>query len=163
MAQVVLKAQPVQKKFLAATERIVFFGGGAGGGKALRDDQRVLTPSGFVEISSLKVGDEVITPNNTITKVIGVYPQGVVDLFNVEMLDGKSVITCKDHLWECWKAGQPNNRRELTTEALIDKISKDNWLIPHTSPLDLRIDVDLPIDPYVLGVVLGDGNFSQKH
>lgn len=29
MAQVVLKAQPVQKKFLAATERIVFFGGGA--------------------------------------------------------------------------------------------------------------------------------------
>ena len=61
---------------------------GAGGGKALRHGEKVLTPKGFVNIEDVNVGDAVITPQNSIEIVQGVYPQGVVDIYRVTFQDG---------------------------------------------------------------------------
>ena len=49
---------------------------GLGGvGKCIDVDTDVITPNGNLRAGDIKVGDEVITPKNTISKVLKVYPQ----------------------------------------------------------------------------------------
>jgi len=86
--------------FLNCKSNFIIFGGGAGCGKALKHGEKVLTPSGFKNIEDMQVGDDVITPNNTIEKVTGVFPQGEVDIYKVVFQDGTSVETCGEHLWQ---------------------------------------------------------------
>ncbi|MDQ4132785.1 MAG: replicative DNA helicase, partial [Actinomycetota bacterium] len=55
--------------------------------------------------------------------------------------------------------------RVVTTQQMLDEgirfggDQRPNWYIPLPKPLDLP-DVDLPVDPYVLGCWLGDGRTS---
>ena len=133
-----------------------------GGGKALRDDQLVLTPTGWVKISDLKFGDEVMTPDNEVTNVTGVYPQGKVDLYEVTLLDGRKSICCGDHLWECWDARRAKRTVRKTSE-LIERIKHINVLLPTVDEMDYlsEYQTKLPLDAYVLGALLGDGGMSS--
>ena len=126
-----------------------------GGGKALRNDQRVLTPSGWIAISKLVVGDKVISPDNKHSTVTGVYPQGVVPLNKVTMADGKSVIACDDHLWEVREAGS-KKIQVLTTREIRDFKGR-NLLIKHTAPITFKDVGEKPLAPYLVGALIGDG------
>ena len=64
-----------------------------------RYDAQVLTPEGFQPIGSLDVGDLVIGSGGLPTPVLGVYPQGVKDVYRVAAQDGASTLCCDEHLW----------------------------------------------------------------
>ncbi|HEY2441975.1 MAG TPA: PhoH family protein, partial [Streptosporangiaceae bacterium] len=68
-------------------------------GRAQPVDTRVLTPDGFAPIGSLAVGDLVVGSDGEPTPVIGVYPQGVKDIYRVTAQDGASTLCTGDHLW----------------------------------------------------------------
>ena len=72
---------------------------GTGGGKAQPLNAKVLTPSGWSTMGDLRVGTEVVTPDGDVAKVLGVYPQGVKDIYRVTFSDGRSAECCKEHLW----------------------------------------------------------------
>ena len=63
-------------------------------------DEPVLTPSGWRSIGELQVGDEVYAHDGSITQITGVYPQGVQDVFRVELDDGRFTRATTDHLWQ---------------------------------------------------------------
>ena len=88
-------------QFMAATSPadIVGFGGAAGGGKAQKVDAAVFTPRGYVEMGSLGVGDRVIAPSGAYPEIIGVYPQGVQQLYRIMFTDGASTEATAEHLW----------------------------------------------------------------
>ena len=65
----------------------------------------MLTPKGWVNIEDIRVGDSVVTPKNTIETVMGVYPQGVVDIYRVTFQDGRTVDCCGEHLWQWSRDG----------------------------------------------------------
>jgi hypothetical protein len=69
-------------------------------GKALANDEQVLTPNGYVPMGALKVGDKVMGGNGEPADVIGVYPQGIKPLYAVTLSDGVTVRCCDDHLWD---------------------------------------------------------------
>lgn len=138
-----------------------------GKGKAQPVDAIVYTPYGPKQIGSLKTGDKVLTPYNEEASIIGVFPQGKVDIYKVTFSDGVSTECCGEHLWnvqsavskkrrEGWKTKSINELKELK---LKDKNGNSNWYIPITQPVDFRLNESftLPIDPYVLGAILGDG------
>ena len=77
-----------------------------GGGKAEEVNEPVLTPSGWRRIGDLRVGDEVICPDNTISKVTGVYPQGIRPLYRFSLQDGRSTLVDRDHLWKFKEDGE---------------------------------------------------------
>ena len=71
-----------------------------GVGKALAHGEPVLTPTGYVPIESLSVGDLVIGIDGGAYPVTGVFPQGMRDIYRVTFSDGTHVDCDIDHLWE---------------------------------------------------------------
>ncbi|HVM10161.1 MAG TPA: PhoH family protein [Acidimicrobiales bacterium] len=131
-------------------------------GRAQPVDIPVLTPDGFVPIGELQVGDLVIGANGLPTPVIGVYPQGRKTVYRVATQDGAATYACGDHLWmvrtpDDARRGKPG--RVVRTEEMIG-----NLRIVHQRryelPLVREVEFEpqpVPIDPYALGLLLGDG------
>lgn len=149
---------------LDLTTDIVLCGGGAGGGKALRHGEKVLTPQGFKNIEDLQVGDSVVSPRNSVETVLNVWPQGVVDIYRVSFQDGRSVETCGDHLWSFHIAGKGRGASRvgstLEMKAALDKHSggrKKFPIVQLSDAVSVGTPVDLPVKPYTLGAILGDG------
>ena len=87
-------------------------------GKAGPISEPVLTPSGWSTMGALRVGDEVIGSNGSPTKVLGVYPQGVRDLYKMTLANGASTRSDGEHLW---KVRFPSGRWVvMTMRELID-------------------------------------------
>lgn len=82
----------------ARTHFVIF--GSTGAGKALRKEELVLTPSGWVKNKDLKVGDYVMRPTGEWAKIIGVYDQGISQLYDFELEDGRTIPVTSEHLWE---------------------------------------------------------------
>ena len=136
----------------------------AGFGKALPLDAGVLTPYGMRTMAEIQVGDYVVGKNGQHTVVLGVFPQGEMDVYRVAFSDGTSVECTGDHLWQ---TKQRVNRipHVLSTldiaRSLTDSRGVSNHSIPMTEPVEFA-PVNLPLDAYLLGALLGDGCFSER-
>lgn len=171
-----------------------------GAGKGLLKHEKVLTPSGWREVGTLKVGDRITGSAGKSTAVTGVFPQGLQKLARVSFSDGTSVVTDLAHRWTVMPMGVypgkfPSGRlprRVISTEQLLSsgpsevmfdqvgnggsvystsRIMKTHfekskgvyrWKIPIMSGPAQYADAqtDLPIDPYLLGYWLGDGEHN---
>lgn len=69
-------------------------------GKAQPLSSKVLTPDGFKRMGDIRVGDKVISGENRVCNVIGVYPQGVKPVYEIEFDDGSKVKSTDEHLWK---------------------------------------------------------------
>lgn len=78
---------------------LVILGGYSGDGKALKVGTKVLTPTGWVPVEKIVVGDRVIGKNGRATEVVGVYPQGVRPIFRMTFSDETWVDSDADHQW----------------------------------------------------------------
>jgi ATP-dependent DNA helicase RecG len=143
--------------------------GEVGSGKAQPIESLVLTPSGFKRMAEIQVGDEVINPTGEITVVTGVFPQGRRDVWRVVFSDGSSVECDDEHLWAvntaaAWHRGEARKvktTRELR-EGLLKKNGSSKWYIPGSIAVDLECGEERPLDPYLLGLLLGDGSFRAN-
>jgi hypothetical protein len=144
-----------------------------GAGKALSMDSKVLTPDGFVKNSSLKVGDKVIAANGNVANVIGVYPQGVKELYDVYLDDGSKCRCSKDHLFtvqsrcdrQCETRTGIHKTRTITLEEIVDNLRVENgkrlnYSIDYVKPIEFN-EKNLLLHPYVMGALLGDGGLSS--
>jgi phosphate starvation-inducible protein PhoH and related proteins len=132
-------------------------------GRSMPVDTPVLTPDGFRPIGSLTVGDLVIRSDGEPTPVIGVYPQGEKDIYRLTTQDGASTLSSGDHLWavatrDDRRRGKP--LRVLTTREMIGNLRASHYhryeLPLHSSPVRFPYR-EVPVDPYALGLLLGDG------
>ncbi|MFG1709144.1 UvrD-helicase domain-containing protein [Nonomuraea sp. M3C6] len=142
---------------------------GAGAGKALRADQPVLTPTGWRPIAELAVGDPIIGRDGLTYDVSGVYPQGVRPLYAIRLSDGNTVIADAEHRWLV----QHHKRRDrgtpgevLTTAQILERgLTRPagngaRWFLPMPEPVKLP-EAELPLDPWLLGLLLGDGMLGK--
>ena len=130
-------------------------------GRAQPYDAQVLTPNGYMPMGSLQVGDLVVGSDGLPTPVIGVYPQGVKDVYRVTTQDGASTLACGEHLWT---VTTPDDRRRGRTRTLEtqEMIGNLRWSHAHRYELPVVAPVEfepqeVPLDPYALGLLLGDG------
>ncbi len=127
---------------------------------------KVLTPGGFQPIGELAVGDLVVGSDGWPTPVLGVYPQGEKDIFQVSTQDGASTLASGDHLWavstrDDVRRGKP--RRVLTTTEMIGNLRAAHYHryeLPLLSAPAQFYPSLVPMDPYALGLMLGDGCVS---
>jgi phosphate starvation-inducible PhoH-like protein len=132
-------------------------------GRAQPLSSRVLTPDGFRPIGSLRVGDLVTGSNGHPTPVLGVYPQGLKEVFRVRTQDGASTLCCEEHLWHVatpddHRRGKPG--RVLETREMAGSLRtahQHRYELPLLSaPAEFEAR-QIPMDPYALGLLLGDG------
>lgn len=69
-------------------------------GKALLDSELIYTPYGPKKIGFADIGDIIYGDDGKITTVVGVYPQGLVDMYKVTFEDGRSIVCCGQHQWK---------------------------------------------------------------
>jgi phosphate starvation-inducible protein PhoH and related proteins len=132
-------------------------------GRAQPYDSQVLTPQGFRPIGSLKVGDLVIGSNGLPTPVLGAYPQGRKEVFRVQAQDGASTLCCGEHLWAVTTRGDRSRERHhrvVETREMVGRLRAAHahrFELPRVSqPVEFE-PRDVPMDPYALGLLLGDG------
>ncbi|MDQ0833627.1 ATP-dependent DNA helicase RecG [Streptomyces achromogenes] len=138
--------------------------GEVGSGKAQPLDSLVLTPAGFRRMGDMAVGDEVVVPNGEIAPVDGVFPQGEREVWRLVLSDGARVECDDEHLWivgtaAAWGRGQAPGvmtTRQIRQDArAADGTPK--WYLPAATPVDLGGDAALPLDPYLCGARLAEG------
>ncbi|MFI5878755.1 helicase-related protein [Streptomyces sp. NPDC051554] len=143
--------------------------GEVGSGKAQPLDSLVLTPAGFRRMGDLKVGDEIVVPDGQIALIDGVFPQGEREVWRLVLSDGSHVECDDEHLWivgtsRGWHRGQAPQVM-TTREIRLDTFKADGsskWYLPAAAPVDLGDDCGLPLDPYLFGLLLGDGSFRHN-
>ncbi|MGL4970720.1 MAG: AAA family ATPase, partial [Cetobacterium sp.] len=140
-------------------------------GKAQPLDCKVLTPTGFVEMGSLHIGDKVIGKDGKEYNVTGVFPQGKLESYKVTFDDGATTECNDEHIWNVssntWKGDSAGARRNLTLKEIVKSGIKRNvggrtvnmsrkWDIP---VIDMFESKPVPhiITPYLLGLLIGDG------
>jgi replicative DNA helicase len=131
-------------------------------GKAQPLDARVRTRLGWKAMSELAVGDALASVDGAASIVTGIYPQGMRQVFRVCFSDGRSTECCAEHLWRvhhrAWAAPRVLQTDELM--AMLGRVRYRNrlWIDTHTG--DCGHDDPLPLDPWLLGALLGDGSLS---
>lgn len=152
----------------------------AGCGKAIVDTELIAVNDdrGYISIGEVCIGDEVFDENGQPTKVLGVYPQGELDAYEVEFTNGMSVVCNDEHIWNVrnkWGHRQgydfvSKTLRELIDEGVRRKVTKKSngkssyetrWYVPVASAVERDV-VKLPLDPYVVGVLIGDGCLTKQ-
>lgn len=69
-------------------------------GKALLDSELIYTPYGPKKIGFADIGDIIYGDDGKLTTIVGVYPQGFVDMYKVTFEDGRSIVCCGQHQWK---------------------------------------------------------------
>jgi phosphate starvation-inducible PhoH-like protein len=137
-------------------------------GRAQPLSSAVLTPSGFRPIGSLQVGDLVIGSNGLPTPVLGVHPQGRKEIFRLRAQDGASTLCCGEHLWQVFT---PDDRRRgkpghvVETREMVGRLRAAHQHRFELPLLQAPVEFphrDVPMDPYALGLLLGDGCLTGK-
>lgn len=151
----------------------VVLSGPAGTGKAQPLDATVWTPHGPKQMGDIAIGDVVCHPSGGSSTVVAIFPQGVKPVFRVTFNTGESVECTDDHLWEVhWMGGSKRNGkkvREMSAVLPLSQIRKEYLIgkrrprpvlwVPQTKPVEIE-HREVPIDPYLLGLLLGDGSIK---
>lgn len=146
------------------------FCGGAGTGKCLPLNSDIMTLTGYKKMKDIQLGDSLIDGLGKECKVIGIYPQGIQPVYKVTFSDRTSTLCSLDHIW---RVGWYSNKQatvkwdDLTLKEIMKRgLKKKN----NTSGWKFRIPIpkincwnnSVPIDPYLLGVLLGDGDLGSS-
>lgn len=137
-----------------------------GGGKASVLSAPIKVPGGWSTMGEMYVGKTITRRDGGKQQVTGVFPQGVTKVRRVHFADGRYTDVNPEHLWEIRIRSNERSRVVDTNEIqrlldLNNDMSK-RITVPLCQPEDSP-DLDLPIHPYILGVILGDGHISKNY
>lgn len=115
-------------------------------GKALLDSELIYTPYGPKKIGFADIGDIIYGDDGKLTTIVGVYPQGFVDMYKVTFEDGRSIVCCGQHQW---KVKYHGDYKVMSTMGIIHSDF-------HKMTIDIGEAVDFPerrwlMSPQLLG------------
>lgn len=146
--------------------------GNSGSGKAQPLSTKIPTPDGYKLMGDIKVGDKVFGMNGETTTVVGVYPKGEKDIYEIAFSDGRKSKCCEDHLWEVFTYSHGKDKESTLS---LKEIIKDYKNFDNPDDLDRKYRIptlaspvkfnhkNLPIDPYILGVLIGNGALKERY
>ena len=168
--------KPIIKKALAMENgrflhRLIVFCWGRGDGKCLNLLTKILMYDGSIKYAKdVKKGDLLMGPDNTPRRVLQTV-RGEEEMFEIVPNRGESFVVTGDHKLTLKRRTSVRNRngvikRDPGNGEIIDitvndyKKQSDNFKRQH---MLFRVPIDwpeqkVPIDPYFLGIWLGDGN-----
>lgn len=161
------------------------YGGVGNAGKGHPYGTPILTSSGWKLIENLEIGDELFSQDGSVTHLKGKFSRGEQQCYKFTF-DDKTTIECdEEHLWDIQntflrtrKVGRNKKLNPsygkyytISTKEIFKHYNSGNlnprarYWIPVVKPLQFP-KKEVPVDPYVLGCVLGDGwilEFNRKN
>jgi hypothetical protein len=136
-------------------------------GKALSLDTPILTKNGFKTVADISVGDFIYGKNGKLTKVTFITEiMNDRPCFQVVFDNGESIIADAEHQWN-FNIGNSKTYEEktITTQEVYDYIqtNKNNIAFTDVSKEIEFKEIKFKLDPYSLGVMVGDVNVSLNY
>jgi uracil-DNA glycosylase family 4 len=138
-------------------------------GKAQPLDAKILTPNGWKLMQDIKVGDEICDSMYKTCLVTEIFPQGIKEVFKITLSDKSEAESCKEHLWQIQSIW--DRQRGIVQIKKLEDIMKlkfknsrgnPNYSIQRQNAMWFNYQ-SIPINPYILGVMLGDGSFRTPY
>ena len=143
-------------------------------GKAVAFDTPIATPQGWKNVQDIEPGDVVIGSNGQPTEVVAIKDWGKRDVCRVTFSDNTYVDVAPEHEWTVYSRDTWYNSKHTfvkeTQELIADmtyarhsdvtRKPLPKWCVPLVEPVQYD-HADLPVDPYVLGTLIGDGAMSN--
>ena len=155
------------------------------GAKALSLDSKLYTDTGELSIRDCKVGDSIFAADGSLCKIIAKSEVFHKPMYKITLADGRSIKVSEDHLNSVVIRSKINNRWEeenriLTTKELLEypisislkgkdkykqvyTYTKQLMFIENCKPLEYSFKDNLLIEPYTLGLLLGDGTLQLRN
>lgn len=147
-----------------SSPHVILVGADKGGvGKSQPLTSRVLTPYGWRLMGDMRVGHPIVGVDGKTYRVSGIFPQWKQRKFVVSFTDGTKAECSPDHLWTVRHV--TNGHREGWVTKTAEQLQKSSlraadyfyYRIPHTEAVEFVQTERGAVDPYVLGVLIGDG------
>lgn len=142
--------------------------GGAYGNKAHPYSEKVYTPSGVKTWSSIQIGDVLYNSYGGVCKVTDIPFDNITGIYELTLRDGRRIKASENHLWKVidWN----NKEKILSTKELLSnyyrikgKYKEFKYYIPKNDGVEFDSQ-NIKLPPYFMGIMLGDGCFTQsKH
>lgn len=136
----------------------VFLEAPTGAGKAQPLSEPVLTAQGFRPMGDIKIGDYVPDEKGDVHRVTDIFPQGEIPVFKVSFNDGTYTRCCADHLWKV-RRYDCSKWKVVATKDLVLSKSRNIYHVPVANPVEFGAK-QLSINPYLLGLLLGNGGLK---
>ena len=142
------------------------YSGAAGTGKALPNDTVIPTPEGDIKLSDLGVGDEVFNIDGKPVRIMGVFPQGEKDTYEITFQDGRTCRCCNEHLWTVYT---PELTMEtITLEEIMKRYEDDIYSSENPCKIPMNGPVDfvkcgkkhIKLSPTIVGATFGKAQLS---
>jgi len=142
---------------------LVILAGRPGMGKAQPLHSKIRVPGGWKTMASINIGDQISSADGEASCVTGVFPQGQKEVFLVTLSDGRTAEACADHLWEVvyrdWDA--PRVLRTAKIAVMLQRARYQRRLSIRMINGDLADHgVEMPVDAWLLGALIGNGTFT---
>ena len=143
------------------------------GAKALSLDSELFTINGKTTIKDVCVGDRIFGPDGKLTTILQKSEIFYKQMYCLTLHDGRKLKLSEDHINSVIRQRQDKygkmylNKENLTTKEIlkigIRNKNSTNWkfFIENTNPVEF-MKKDLILDPYTLGLLLGDGRIREK-
>lgn len=161
--------KPASKKqamFLQSNATVIVYGGSAGSGKAQPLYSKVLTVDGWKTMGDIEVGDYIISPDNKPVEVLKTFHHDSKNIYEITTQSGRVTRACDEHLWDVYisSKNKKSQREVVTTTDLISLMGEGRKVrLPLCDKIGSNEDVDLPITPYVLGVIIAEGGLTSHN
>jgi len=130
--------------------------------KLIKDNQPILTPRGWRKHGDLKVGDYVFGSDGKPTRIIEISGKGIAD-YEVEFYNGEMIKCNGEHLWTVYDRSSRKWITRETKSLLSSRFKSGNTRARFQLPLSVQCKFKKkkqPLDPYFLGLWLGDGSYK---
>ena len=125
-----------------------------------RVDTPVFSNRGWITVGDVQIGDRLVSREGIFAPVYDVWePEGEVETFKITFNTGDEIVTDAGHKWILHDYA--GNQTMLTTGELLERprINKSQkWRVKVTPAVMPDAPVELPLDPYIMGYWLGDGD-----
>ena len=143
-----------------------------GTGKGQLYDDEILTPDGYIKFRDLKIGSEVISGTGDVSRVLGIFPKPQMSVYEVVFDDGSKVKCSQDHIWHVQtrddRRRNPDRYRNVELKDMLKNFrvesgKRANYSVGYVPKIDCFNEKELLIDPYILGVLIGDGSLTSNN
>jgi len=130
-------------------------------GKSQPNQELIPTPSGYTTMGEIAIGDFVFGSHGKPVKVTGVFPQGLRRIYEITFKDGSSARADGEHLWAVQRRYLTHTYKQeiRTTNELSNSLEIPTYPRPRAAVE--FIEKELIVEPYLVGVLLGDGCITQ--
>lgn len=124
-----------------------------GEGKSLSVNTKMITHDGIKKAGDIKIGDYLYDRKGLMTKVTGVYPQGLLKTFKVILEDGRTILCNDEHLWNIYH-NNSETQETVTTQSIIEKLKNGEKIALPVNYAVRHDKVQYYYHPYLVGALL---------